>query len=440
MEWTSFIEPSERKSVKSLDEWPLEGKKWELPSIPKDSDGFVKSFASDDVEGFQTFFNDFGFVVIKQIITKSDVDNTLREIWDEIEGKNNVNARPLTTAEQLYLKGAQLEKEGNPLEAMECYRKAFRLQPDLENEDITGELVATNKPANVNRNDPRTWDSANWPTAQAVGFIGSNAAYGPQAWKNRMGENLYKVFSTLMNHKELWVSVDRYGIMRPTKNIPMGRLPECELRTSVALSDELKGTVDVVDKPEWKTISNWTHWDLNPWKWTLNKGEEGLPYVFEDFMMEDNGTKNEGIPKLQGIIALADTREQDGGFCLVPGFHKYLEEWSKLTRDTTYAKNQESKFGLVNVPEEDTLHSYLAKVPVRSGDLIVWRSEMPHCNFPNSSEQLRINQYVKMFPAKEGERGTDDRRLQVRRKLPKDVPLTDLGRKLFGLKSWKENT
>lgn len=47
------------------------------------------------------------------------------------------------------MKGAQLEKEGNPLEAMECYRKAFRLQPDLENEDITGELVATNKPANV---------------------------------------------------------------------------------------------------------------------------------------------------------------------------------------------------------------------------------------------------------------------------------------------------
>lgn len=38
-------------------------------------------------------------------------------------------------------------------------------------------------------------------------------------------------------------------------------------------------------------------------------------------------------------------------FDICQGFHKHLEEWSKLTNDTTYAKHQESKFGLVNVPE-----------------------------------------------------------------------------------------
>lgn len=52
----------------------------------------------------------------------------------------------------------------------------------------------------------------------------------------------------------------------------------------------------------------------------------------------------------QGLIALADSGEQDGGFCLVPGFHKHMEEWAKLTRDTAYAKGQAANFGLVKVP------------------------------------------------------------------------------------------
>lgn len=44
--------------------------------------------------------------------------------------------RPLTEAEKLYLEAAKLEKEGKPMDAMEMYRKAFKLQPNLEDEDI----------------------------------------------------------------------------------------------------------------------------------------------------------------------------------------------------------------------------------------------------------------------------------------------------------------
>jgi hypothetical protein len=65
----------------------------------------------------------------------------------------------------------------------------------------------------------------------------------------------------------------------------------------------------------------------------MNK-EDGLPYAFEDFISENNGTKNDGQLKLQGLVAFVDSTEQDGGFCLVPGFHKKLEEWAKLTEHT----------------------------------------------------------------------------------------------------------
>lgn len=77
---------------------------------------------------------------------------------------------------------------------------------------------------------------------------------------------------------------------------------------------------------------------------------------------------------------------------------------------------------------------------MRSGDLVVWRSEMPHCNYPNFSNRLRLTQYVKLFPAKEAQKGAEERTQEVMKKLPSDLPITELGRKLFGLQKWNEKT
>src|SRR5687768_14836587 len=84
-------------------------------------------------------------------------------------------------------------------------------------------------------------------------------------------------------------------------------------------------------------------------KWTMNK-EDGLPYVFEDFIQENNGSRNDGIVKLQGLISFVDSREEDGGFCLVPGFQKHLKEWAELTKDTSYYVNGQNKYTLIHVP------------------------------------------------------------------------------------------
>ena len=48
---------------------------------------------------------------------------------------------------------------------------------------------------------------------------------------------------------------------------------------------------------------------------------------------------------------MADSGEKDGGFCAVPGFHKKIEEWSKLTQETEFCKCNIKSFEGVSVPQ-----------------------------------------------------------------------------------------
>lgn len=60
---------------------------------------------------------------------------------------------------------------------------------------------------------------------------------------------------------------------------------------------------------------------------------------------------NDGIPKLQGLLALVDSKDGDGGFCAVPGFHKLLAEWATLTKDTEYYERSKSIFEIFYLPK-----------------------------------------------------------------------------------------
>jgi len=233
--------------------------------------------------------------------------------------------------------------------------------------------------------------------------------------------------------------VDRYGVMRPTRKIPNGKLSPVKTRTSVELLQSDSKDLQVDDKPDWKSASAWTHWDLNPWKWTMHKGE-GDEYKFDNFITENNGVKNTGDLKLQGLIVLCDSRDQDGGFCTVPGFHKHLAEWANLTKDTKYPARAEFTHDFVTVPNEDNLHKLLKNITARAGSLIIWRSEQPHCNYPNDSERFRFNIYIKMFPAHNGAPGTKARMNDLLSILPADFKnwVTPLGSKLLGLTSWED--
>jgi hypothetical protein len=78
----------------------------------------------------------------------------------------------------------------------------------------------------------------------------------------------------------------------------------------------------------------------------------------------------------------------------------------------------------------------LQRITSRSGSLIVWRGEEPHCNYPNDSNRFRFNQYLKMIPAQHGKDGSDLRQQKLNELLPGDFQVTELGQKLFGLKHW----
>jgi hypothetical protein len=89
---------------KLLDDWPLKDKKWDLPKVKYDSDGFVTAFEVEQVEEYLKFFDEFGFVVIKNVLYPDEINATINEIWSEIEGSQYRNAPPPTRAQELYIK------------------------------------------------------------------------------------------------------------------------------------------------------------------------------------------------------------------------------------------------------------------------------------------------------------------------------------------------
>jgi len=239
-----------------------------------------------------------------------------------------------------------------------------------------------------------------------------------------------------MGQDDLWVSLDRFGIMRPTRNVPEGKLvPEVAIRT--ASTDE--SGLELKDHPEWKTKKSWLHWDLNPWIWT--SGNEGNDYEWNDnFIQENNGSRNMGRPKLQGLLNLADNKLGDGGFSCIPCFPKVLREYCEKTRDSEYAKKQQQdkEYEFVPVPKSDPMQEQIQNVSLRAGSLLIWSSELPHCNYPNDTNKFRFTQYVKMFEAQETSRGLPSRRQTVTGLLQKNnVQTTELGEKLLGLRNWQ---
>lgn len=186
--------------------------------------GRPSSFHAQKAE-YLEFFNRYGFVVIDNVLDRPEVDATIDEIWKGVEAFDWTPYNPAL--------------QGN----------------------------------RVNRNDSRTWGDNFFPTSRE-GFFGLVLADGPQSFRNRQNARLfdclllslllispsYEAFQTIFHRPSLWVSIDRYGIMRPTRNVSVGALEPNPFR-STGLADE---TLPRKDFPEWKTIGKWLHWDLNP--------------------------------------------------------------------------------------------------------------------------------------------------------------------------------
>jgi len=221
--------------------------------------------------------------------------------------------------------------------------------------------------------------------------LGSNLALSPAAWNNRQNPNIYKSFCAIFKQKDLWVKLDRYGFMRPTRQLISG-----------------DNTVDQID---WETSHNWVHWDQNPW-------------LEPEFC------------RIQAIIAITDQTNTSGGFHCIPGFTHHFKTWAH-----NHSENI-SNSCLVNFPESEIKEKYTTRIFMRKGSILMWDSRTPHGNYPNESNGFRIVQYTGMFPVP-----NDDPEAIAMRKsdmnniikyCPRPIQLSELGKRVLGLEDFTE--
>src|SRR5690606_20491186 len=89
------------------------------------------------------------------------------------------------------------------------------------------------------RNDPTTWEK--WFSLSKLGILGDSMFMSKQACENRQNPKIHQVFKILFGTEKLLVAIDRVGMMRPTRNVKW----------------KVNGKEVLVDKPEWKTASQW---------------------------------------------------------------------------------------------------------------------------------------------------------------------------------------
>ena len=92
------------------------------------------------------------------------------------------------------------------------------------------------------------------------------------------------------------------------------------------------------------------------------------------------------IFQVQGMIYLTDTTAEQGAFEAVPGFHKRIDAWLE-------------SLGAGVDPRRVDLSAQARRIAANAGDLIIWRSSLPHGASPNTGDRPRLAQYVTQYPA-----------------------------------------
>ncbi|WP_431784483.1 phytanoyl-CoA dioxygenase family protein [Streptomyces chumphonensis] len=232
------------------------------------------------------------------------------------------------------------------------------------------------------------------------GFV--EAYHHQLLWDSRQTQRVYDAFVDVWDCEELWVTLDRLNLNPPnTGNRDRALIEPTEQGFDIEL-----------------------HWDIDT---TL------------------------GVPpqRVQGIIALNDTRPETGGFQCCPDLFRRFEEWKvdqPADRDPLRPAVDREEFPVFR-PE---LHP---------GDLLIWNGLLAHGVARNASRDgVRAVQYLAMMPALEEHRTLRTSRVESWRHLRtprwnrtlvgdpvrpeaqryETATLDALGSKLLGLTSWHD--
>ncbi|MCD9026149.1 phytanoyl-CoA dioxygenase family protein [Cohnella silvisoli] len=210
-------------------------------------------------------------------------------------------------------------------------------------------------------------------------------------WDNRTYPKVYEAFAELLGEKKLWVSLDRVN-MKPPKRDDHEHLSE-----------------------------SFIHWD---------RDTSNLKFPLR-------------IPSggLQGVLYLADTASNQGGFQCAPGLFRNLQQ---------YIESQPAD----RDPRVPNLEGYeIIPITGEAGDLLIWDALLPHGNGENLSNDIRFAQYILMHPSQPDNKENAEARIRAFQRyestfLPGDprgwergsgkgpAVLSQLGRRLLGIESW----
>ncbi|WP_026421675.1 phytanoyl-CoA dioxygenase family protein [Actinokineospora inagensis] len=253
--------------------------------------------------------------------------------------------------------------------------------------------------------DPATWYPARDFRSEldrdlyVYGFV---EAYQHQLiWDSRQTQRVYDAFVDVWDCAQLWVTLDRLNLNPPNRG---SRDRALIPRTDTGFDIDL-------------------HWDVD--------STAGVPQQ-----------------RVQGIIALHDTAADLGGFQCAPELFRRFDEWKvgqPADRDPIRPALDRGEFPVVR-PE------------LRAGDLLIWNGLLAHGVLPNlSADGVRSVQYLSMMPALEEHTALRESRVKSWRTLSTPewnktllgdairheserygtATLTELGRKLLGLSSWR---
>ncbi|WP_435972814.1 phytanoyl-CoA dioxygenase family protein [Streptomyces sp. Qhu_M48] len=238
---------------------------------------------------------------------------------------------------------------------------------------------------------------------QQLHVYGFVEAYHHQLlWDNRQSQRVYDAFVDVWDCEELWVTQDRLNLNPPN----------------------VRNRDRALIEPTDRGFDIELHWDIDT---TL------------------------GVPpqRVQGIIALNDTRPESGGFQCNPELFRRFEEW-KIAQPAGRDPLR---------PAVDRTEYPVVRPDLRPGDLLIWNGLLAHGVARNvSRDQVRAVQYLSMMPALEEHERLRKSRVDSWRHLrtprwnrtlvgdpvlheSKRYPtatLNELGSRLLGLTSWKE--
>ena len=117
----------------------------------------------------------------------------------------------------------------------------------------------------------------------------------------------------------------------------------------------------------------------------------------KDWRAEINCVRGEYGPHAQGVLALTDNEEDDGGTVVVPGFHRVFKNWQAALGSWESNRMGQRRRGCsYNFPNlKDPIHGLARRVPIRAGSLLLWNQCTVHGAVPNRSDSFRIAQFVR---------------------------------------------